>query len=196
LLSTPTDLLLVLPDFCHYGFQTSKQNCWNSDFHFFKLPHLSMSGLPDFSWHNIHTKVGKMYQIITMGHKIYQVAVKLTKRHEIPIPTSSIVRPFKIYPNWGISFEYIPSGNPDLSMYYNFFKRHYSPRIHNSHSYCVKIESIAMNWFLTHCTLVGIRTHYLLLRMRRHWPLHHAARAPFYNGYITHSWSILEMPPS
>jgi hypothetical protein len=32
------------------------------------------SGLPDFSWYNIPTKMGKIYQI-TLG-KIYQMALK------------------------------------------------------------------------------------------------------------------------
>jgi hypothetical protein len=36
---------------------------------------------------------------------------KLTKLPQ-NIPTSSIVRPSKIYPNWNFWFENIPSGNP------------------------------------------------------------------------------------
>jgi hypothetical protein len=30
------------------------------------------------------------------------------------VPTSSIARPFKIYPNWDFLFENMPSGNPDV----------------------------------------------------------------------------------
>jgi hypothetical protein len=30
------------------------------------------------------------------------------------IPTSSVARPSKIYPNWDFWFENIPSGNPDI----------------------------------------------------------------------------------
>jgi hypothetical protein len=31
------------------------------------------------------------------------------------IPTSSIARPYKIYPNWDFWFKNIPSGNPDAN---------------------------------------------------------------------------------
>jgi hypothetical protein len=37
---------------------------------------------------------------------------KLTK-WPLNIPTSSIARPSKIYPNWSFWFENIPSGNPE-----------------------------------------------------------------------------------
>jgi hypothetical protein len=40
-------------------------------------------------------------------HNIYQMAVKCKN-----IPTSSIARPSKIYPNLDFWFENIPSGNP------------------------------------------------------------------------------------
>jgi hypothetical protein len=39
------------------------------------------------------------------GHKIDQMAIN--------IPTSSIARPSKIYPEWYFGFEKKPSGNPD-----------------------------------------------------------------------------------
>jgi hypothetical protein len=46
------------------------------------------------------------------GHKIYH----MSPRHsEWPynIPTFSIPRPSKFYPNWDFGLENIPSGNPD-----------------------------------------------------------------------------------
>jgi hypothetical protein len=62
-----------------------------------------------------HTKTGKIYlngEIEPNRHKIPLMAGKLTKM-AINIPTSSIARTSKIYPNWDIWFENIPSGNPD-----------------------------------------------------------------------------------
>jgi hypothetical protein len=59
--------------------------------------------LPDFSLYSIPKVVKK-----------YQMAVKYTKRPQ-NIPTSSIARPSKIYPDWDFWFENIPSGNPDYS---------------------------------------------------------------------------------
>jgi hypothetical protein len=48
---------------------------------------------------------------ISNGHKIYQMAVKLTK-WPLNIPTSSIAKPSIIYPNWDFWFENKPSGIP------------------------------------------------------------------------------------
>jgi hypothetical protein len=45
--------------------------------------------------------------------KTYQMAIKYTKWLE-NLPTSSIARPSKIYPNWNFWFENMPSGNPDV----------------------------------------------------------------------------------
>jgi hypothetical protein len=61
-----------------------------------------------------HTKRGKIHQMTTYNTKwpkIYLMVGKLTKLPQ-NIPTSSIVRPSKIYPNWNFWFENIPSGNP------------------------------------------------------------------------------------
>jgi hypothetical protein len=44
-------------------------------------------------------KYTKYRENISNGHKIYQMAVKYTKSPQ-NIPTSSIGRPSKIYPNW------------------------------------------------------------------------------------------------
>jgi hypothetical protein len=69
--------------------------------------------LPDFSWQNI-PKRGKIYQITTIfpsGHKIFQMPVKYSKWPKY-IPSFSILRPQKIYPNWDFGFENKPSGNP------------------------------------------------------------------------------------
>jgi hypothetical protein len=41
----------------------------------------------------------------------YKMAMKYTKRPQ-NIPPFSILRPFKIYPNWSFWFESKPSGNP------------------------------------------------------------------------------------
>jgi hypothetical protein len=59
-------------------------------------------------------KRGKIHQMTTYNTKwpkIYLMVGKLTKLPQ-NIPTSSIVRPSKIYPNWNFWFENIPSGNP------------------------------------------------------------------------------------
>jgi hypothetical protein len=53
-----------------------------------------------------------MNKNIPNGHKIYRTALKRPKDHKICIPTSSIARPSKIYPNGGFLFENMPSGNP------------------------------------------------------------------------------------
>jgi hypothetical protein len=42
---------------------------------------------------------------------MYQTVRKFTKWLQ-NIPTSSVERPSKIYPNWDFGFENIPSGNP------------------------------------------------------------------------------------
>jgi hypothetical protein len=52
-------------------------------------------------------------QNIRNYRKIYQMAVN--------IPTLSITRPSKIYPNWDFWFENIPSGNPVLERTRNLF---------------------------------------------------------------------------
>jgi hypothetical protein len=69
--------------------------------------------LPDFSWSK-KTKTGKFTkwpQTITNGHKLYQMATKYTK-WPYNVPTPSMARPSKIYPNSDFWFENIPSGNP------------------------------------------------------------------------------------
>jgi hypothetical protein len=61
--------------------------------------------MPDFTWY-ITPKRGEIYHITTkilIGTEIYQMAIKR--------PTSSIARPFKIYPNCDFRSENIPSGN-------------------------------------------------------------------------------------
>jgi hypothetical protein len=59
---------------------------------------------------NICTKLPQIYQIATKY--IHQMAVK--NKGPLNIPTSSIARPFRIYPNLEFRFEKIPSGNPGL----------------------------------------------------------------------------------
>jgi hypothetical protein len=69
--------------------------------------------LPDFSSHNI-PKRGKIYQItskLANDHKIYKLAI-LYSKCALNIPTISILRPLKIYPNWDFWFENIRSGIP------------------------------------------------------------------------------------
>jgi hypothetical protein len=69
--------------------------------------------LPDFCRYKIPKweKYTILPQNIPNVHKIYQKYVKWT---ECPynIPTSSIARPSKIYPNLAFWFENKPSGNP------------------------------------------------------------------------------------
>jgi hypothetical protein len=75
-----------------------------SSSHFFLQKHSfwSEAGVPDFSWYNIPN-----------DHKIYQMTIKFTKFPQTIqncgkidktaityMPTSSITRPYKIYPNW------------------------------------------------------------------------------------------------
>jgi hypothetical protein len=63
-----------------------------------------------------HTKTGKIYQMTikyTKWPQKYKMAVGYTKWPK-NIPTSSIERPYKIYPHWNFWFEIIPFGNPDL----------------------------------------------------------------------------------
>jgi hypothetical protein len=69
--------------------------------------------LPDFSWHNI-PKLGEIYQIATKlpnGHQMQQEA-EIYSKWPKNMPTLSIPRPSKIYPNCDFCFENIPSGNP------------------------------------------------------------------------------------
>jgi hypothetical protein len=58
-------------------------------------------------------KYAKCLQKIPNGRKIYQMAVKYTK-WPLNLPTSSIEKPYKIYPNRDFWFEKIPSGNPGV----------------------------------------------------------------------------------
>jgi hypothetical protein len=66
-----------------------------------------------------YTKIGKIYQRTTTlpnGHKIYQIAVKYCKRPK-NIPTFSILRPSKIYPNFGLKIYHLAAllaGSPLL----------------------------------------------------------------------------------
>jgi hypothetical protein len=55
----------------------------------------------------INTKLPNDHKILSNGHNIFQICVKY-----VGIPTFSILRPSKIYPNWDFWFENIPSGNP------------------------------------------------------------------------------------
>jgi hypothetical protein len=64
------------------------------------------------------TKTGKYVYTklplkLSIGHKIYQIrmAVKLSKQPKT-IPTFSITKPFKFYPNFDFWFKNKPSGNP------------------------------------------------------------------------------------
>jgi hypothetical protein len=59
------------------------------------------AGLPDFSWYSK-----------PKWQKISKLAGKYTE-WPLNIPTSSVARPSKIYPNWHFWFENIPSGNPE-----------------------------------------------------------------------------------
>jgi hypothetical protein len=52
------------------------------------------------------TNYTKLPQNLPNGRKIFQMV--------IAIPTFSIPRPYKIYPNWHFLFENKPSGNPEL----------------------------------------------------------------------------------
>jgi hypothetical protein len=56
-------------------------------------------------------KYTKITTTLPNGHKTYQMGVKYTKRRW-NIPTFSILRPSKIYPNWDFWFENVPSCNP------------------------------------------------------------------------------------
>jgi hypothetical protein len=47
------------------------------------------------------------------GYKLYVPFVRKIDKMAIKIPTSSIARPSKIYPNLDFWFENIPSGNTD-----------------------------------------------------------------------------------
>jgi hypothetical protein len=71
--------------------------------------------MPDFYVYNI-PKRGKIYQITTKYIKLPQ---NIPNGHKIDflslnIPTSSIARPSKIYPNCDFWSENKPSGNPDV----------------------------------------------------------------------------------
>jgi hypothetical protein len=60
---------------------------------------------------------GEIYTKLPIGHKIYQMAVKCSKWPN-NIPTFSIPKPFKIYPNWYFWFENKPSGNPGTNVWH------------------------------------------------------------------------------
>jgi hypothetical protein len=54
---------------------------------------------------------------IPNGHKMYQMAINISfgriiDKIVIKIPTSTIAKPCKIYPNWDLWFENKPYGNP------------------------------------------------------------------------------------
>jgi hypothetical protein len=66
--------------------------------------------LPDFFLVQ-HTKTGKNVPTDHKIYKIYQKAVKYTKRPQ-NIPTSSTARHSKIDPHWDFWFENKTSGNP------------------------------------------------------------------------------------
>jgi hypothetical protein len=74
----------------------------------------ALSGLPDLFWYNIPRR-----KKLPNYHKIYQMSIKYTAlQQNIPkgplnIPTTSIARPSKIYPNLDYWFENIPSGDPE-----------------------------------------------------------------------------------
>jgi hypothetical protein len=61
-------------------------------------------------------KITKWRRTITSGREPYQ---KVVKRSEWPlnIPTMTIPRLFKTFPNWDFWFENIPSGNPDFKFF-------------------------------------------------------------------------------
>jgi hypothetical protein len=56
-------------------------------------------------------KYNKCPQTIPNGHKLHQMAIKYSKWSS-NIPTFTIQRPSKIYPNCDFRFENKPSGNP------------------------------------------------------------------------------------
>jgi hypothetical protein len=56
-------------------------------------------------------KYTKRTQYIPNCHKIYLMDGKFTQWPQ-NMPTSSVARPSKIFPNWDFRFENIPSGNP------------------------------------------------------------------------------------
>jgi hypothetical protein len=61
-----------------------------------------------------HTKNGKKYELTIKYTKWKYKIPKCNKIDQmvINIPTSSIARPSKIYPNWDFLLENMPSGNP------------------------------------------------------------------------------------
>jgi hypothetical protein len=61
--------------------------------------------------HQNGKKYTKWPQTIPNDHKLYQMALKLSK-WSLNIPTFSIPRPSKIYPDWDFWFENKLSGNP------------------------------------------------------------------------------------
>jgi hypothetical protein len=71
-------------------------------------------GLPDFFDTVYQNGEIGIYQITTklqIGHKIHQMAGKCSKWLK-NIPTISVPKPLKIYPNWNFWFENKSSGNP------------------------------------------------------------------------------------
>jgi hypothetical protein len=72
------------------------------------------------------SKHTKMETIIPNDHKLYQMAIKYTKRrivHKSPsnIPTYSIPSPSKIFPNWDFWYENKPSGSHILLRDFHVF---------------------------------------------------------------------------
>jgi hypothetical protein len=59
----------------------------------------------------IYTKTKFTQHYVPTNHTVYQRAVKYSKWPQ-NIPTFSILRPYKIYPDWDFWLENIPSGNP------------------------------------------------------------------------------------
>jgi hypothetical protein len=86
-------------------------------------------------------------QKIDQWAKIYQMAGKLTGWPQT-IPTSSIVRPSQIYPNWDFWIENIPSGNPVENMLENTNSDHHGTNEENCNSntdntYCTEQRPVA-----------------------------------------------------
>jgi hypothetical protein len=68
--------------------------------------------LPDFSWYKREFYAKLLTSKLSNNYGIYQIAVKFSNGHQIGIPTTSFLRPSKIYTNWEFWHENIPSGNP------------------------------------------------------------------------------------
>jgi hypothetical protein len=104
---TKKNLEALLSDLCYKLSKPPKKSSEKSNATYFEA---IVTGVARFLLVK-HTKRGKNIPYDEIIHKIYPMAVKQTKWPQ-NIPTSSIVRPFKIYPNWDFWFENMPSGNP------------------------------------------------------------------------------------